>query len=79
MQGAKKRKQDADVEAERTLYGSFVHAANAVSQLYTQAQQQHNRSKEEGARLALVSPASSRPQGRARSLAPGGVSPQRAA
>lgn len=57
MQGAgsKKRKQEADSDAERTLYGSFVHAANAVSQLYTQAQQQHNRYKEEGARLALVS------------------------
>ena len=53
---SKKRKGGgADLDAERTLYGSFVHAANAVSQLYTAAVQQNKRSEEQGARQALVS------------------------
>ena len=51
----KKRKQGEDLEAQRTLYSSFVHAANAVSQLYTAAVQQNKRSEEQGARQALVS------------------------
>jgi hypothetical protein len=42
-------------ETERTLYTSFVGAANAVSQLYTQAAQQQRRAASTAARHALVS------------------------
>jgi hypothetical protein len=44
-------------ETERTLYHSFVGAANAVSQLYTQAAQQQRRAASTSARHALVSAA----------------------
>lgn len=54
----KKRKPDTDglaLEAERSLHQSFVHAANAVSQLYTHAlTHQHKRAHVDGARQVLV-------------------------
>lgn len=53
--GTKKRKQADSLEGERSLYASFSHAANAVSQLYTAAVQQTKRAEEAGARQALVS------------------------
>ena len=53
----KKRKQLDSGDAERNLYGSFVHAANAVSQLYTAGLQAAKKAEEAGARRALVSPA----------------------
>lgn len=55
--GSKKRKGESTLEAEKSLYGSFVDAANAVSQLYTAAVQQNKRAEEQGARQALVSAA----------------------
>jgi len=65
----KKRKPDTDglaLEAERSLHQSFVHAANAVSQLYTHAlTHQHKRAHVDGARQVLVR----RCQARARSAA----------
>ena len=53
---SKKRKQpDVDtLEHERTMHGSFVSAANSISQLYTQAIHQQRRAQIEGARAALV-------------------------
>ena len=53
---SKKRKQpDVDtLEHERTMHGSFVSAANSISQLYTQAVHQQRRAQIEGARAALV-------------------------
>ncbi|KAL4443885.1 hypothetical protein ABPG75_011622 [Micractinium tetrahymenae] len=51
--GTKKRKQADTLEGERSLYASFSHAANAVSQLYTAAVQQTKRAEEAGARQAL--------------------------
>ncbi|KAI3429613.1 hypothetical protein D9Q98_005699 [Chlorella vulgaris] len=51
--GSKKRKGESTLEAEKSLYGSFVDAANAVSQLYTAAVQQNKRAEEQGARQAL--------------------------
>lgn len=53
--GTKKRKQADSLDGERSLYASFSHAANAVSQLYTTAVQQTKRAEEAGARQALVS------------------------
>lgn len=50
----KKRKQADAGDAERNLYGSFVHAANAVSQLYTAGLQAAKKAEEAGARRALV-------------------------
>ncbi len=50
----KKRKQADSGDAERNLYGSFVHAANAVSQLYTAGLQASKKAEEAGARRALV-------------------------
>ena len=50
----KKRKQADSGDAERNLYGSFVHAANAVSQLYTAGLQAAKKAEEAGARRALV-------------------------
>lgn len=55
--GKKRKSGSQELEADRTLYSSFVHAANAVSQLYTAAAQQSKRSEEAGARQALVSAA----------------------
>ena len=61
MQNNKKRKPDTDsltLEAERSLHQSFVHAANAVSQLYSHAlthQHKHKRAHVDGARQVLVS------------------------
>lgn len=50
---AKKRKSEVDLDAERTLYSSFVSAANAVSQLYTQASQQQRRAAATASRQTL--------------------------
>lgn len=49
----KKRKPELDLEVERTMYGSFVTAANAVSQLYTQAVQQQRRAAVSASRATL--------------------------
>ncbi|MEW5308865.1 MAG: hypothetical protein WDW38_000790 [Sanguina aurantia] len=50
----KKRKAEAiDVEAEKTLYTSFVAAANAVSGLYTQAAQQQRKGSAAASRHTL--------------------------
>ncbi len=51
----KKRKPEADLEAERSLYASFATAANSVSQLYSLALGQQARYRDEGARQSLVS------------------------
>lgn len=48
----KKRKYD-EQELERTMYTSFVSAANAVSQLYTQGVQQQRRSASAASRATL--------------------------
>lgn len=50
----KKRKADVDLDAERTLYTSFVSAANAVSQLYSQAAQQQRKIGAATVRQSLV-------------------------
>ena len=55
---SKKRKPDADLEAERSLYASFATAANAVSQLYSLSLSQQARHRDEGARQSLVRRAS---------------------
>jgi hypothetical protein len=44
-----------DLDAERTLYSSFVSAANSISQLYTQAVQQQRRASAAASRQTLVS------------------------
>jgi hypothetical protein len=49
----KKRKLEVDIEAERSLYSSFVQAANAVSQLYTQGVQQQRRSAAAASKATL--------------------------
>eukprot|EP00198_Chlamydomonas_reinhardtii_P012195 XP_001701532.1 predicted protein [Chlamydomonas reinhardtii] len=49
----KKRKLVVDHEAEKSLYGSFVSAANAVSTLYSQAVQQQRRASAQASRQAL--------------------------
>lgn len=52
----KKRKMDTDTaEIERTMYSSFVSAANAVSQLYTQGVQQQRRAAAAASKATLVS------------------------
>ena len=52
---SKKRKADsAELDMERTLYSSFVTAANAVSQLYAQGVQQQRRSASTASRTMLV-------------------------
>jgi hypothetical protein len=51
----KKRKLEVDIEAERTLYSSFVTAANAVSQLYTQGVQQQRKAASAASKATLVS------------------------
>lgn len=50
----KKRKLVVDHEAEKTLYSSFVSAANAVSQLYSQAVSQQRKASAQASRQALV-------------------------
>lgn len=42
-----------DVDLDRSLYSTFVTAANSISQLYTQASQQQKRAHVEGSRQAL--------------------------
>lgn len=54
----KKRKPELDLEHEQNMHGSFVAAANSLSQLYTKAVQQHKRAHTSGARHVLVSRAS---------------------
>lgn len=49
----KKRKYELDLDAERTLYSSFVSAANSVSQLYTQGLQQQRKAAASAARQTL--------------------------
>lgn len=50
----KKRKYDEqELEVERSMYTSFVTAANAVSQLYTQGQQQQRRAASDASRATL--------------------------
>ncbi|GLC46087.1 hypothetical protein PLESTM_001823900 [Pleodorina starrii] len=49
----KKRKLVVDHEAEKSIYGSFVSAANAVSTLYAQAVQQQRRASAQVSRQAL--------------------------
>ncbi|GIM09768.1 hypothetical protein Vretimale_13586, partial [Volvox reticuliferus] len=49
----KKRKLIVDHEAEKSIYGSFVSAANAVSTLYSQAVQQQRRASAHASRQAL--------------------------
>ncbi len=55
---SKKRKPELDLDAEKTLYGAFTQAASAVSTLYTLASQQQRKSRDAGAKQALVSTAS---------------------
>lgn len=50
----KKRKAELDADVERTMYSSFVSAANAVSQLYTQGVQQQRRAAAAASRATLV-------------------------
>lgn len=50
----KKRKVDPDLDVERSMYSSFVAAANAVSQLYTQGVQQQRRSAAAASKATLV-------------------------
>jgi len=54
---AKKRKSEnaALDEVEKTLYTSFCTAANSISQLYTQAQNQQKIAFQAGERHAVVS------------------------
>ena len=51
----KKRKYELDLDVERNMYSSFVTAANAVSQLYTQGVQQQRRAAAAASRATLVS------------------------
>lgn len=51
----KKRRAEVDLDAERTLYGSFSHAASAMSQLYSQAVQQQRKASAAASRHILVS------------------------
>jgi hypothetical protein len=51
----KKRKYELDLDVERNMYSSFVTAANAVSQLYTQGVQQQRRAAAAASRTTLVS------------------------
>ncbi len=54
--GKKRARLDAiDVESERTLYSSFVAAANSMSQLYSQAVQQQRKASAGASRQTLVS------------------------
>ena len=57
MASRKKRKAEADLDSEGGLQGSFVSAANSVSQLFTAAVQQNKRARVEGAADVLVRPA----------------------
>ncbi len=50
----KKRKYELDLDVERSMYTSFVTAANAVSQLYTQGVQQQRRAASAASRGMLV-------------------------
>lgn len=50
----KKRRCEVDLDAERTLYTSFVQAANSISQLYTSAVQQQRRASAAASRQTLV-------------------------
>ena len=62
---SKKRKPEAvdsfALEAERSLHQSFVHAANAVSQLYTSSLTGNKRAHVDGARQVLVRLSPARP------------------
>ncbi|WIA08917.1 hypothetical protein OEZ85_008335 [Tetradesmus obliquus] len=49
----KKRKFELDLDVERNMYSSFVTAANAVSQLYTQGVQQQRRAAAAASRATL--------------------------
>ncbi|KAK9842766.1 hypothetical protein WJX74_002030 [Apatococcus lobatus] len=49
----KKRKPELDLDHEQNMHGSFVAAANSLSQLYTKAVQQHKRAHTNGARHVL--------------------------
>ncbi|WIA28973.1 hypothetical protein OEZ86_011493 [Tetradesmus obliquus] len=49
----KKRKFELDLDVERNMYSSFVMAANAVSQLYTQGVQQQRRAAAAASRATL--------------------------
>ncbi|GFR46747.1 hypothetical protein Agub_g8370 [Astrephomene gubernaculifera] len=53
LRSGKKRKLIVDHEAEKSIYGSFVSAANAVSTLYSQAVQQQRRASAQASRQAL--------------------------
>ncbi|KAF8072837.1 CBR1 [Scenedesmus sp. PABB004] len=49
----KKRRAEVDLDAERSMYSSFVAAANSVSQLYTQGVQQQRRAAAAASRATL--------------------------
>lgn len=51
--GKKRKLEVLDPDAEKTLYTSFVSAANSVSQLYTQAVQQQRKSSAAASRQTL--------------------------
>eukprot|EP00955_Chlamydomonas_euryale_P101252 365333-Chlamydomonas_euryale.AAC.17 len=60
--GKKRKLEVLDPDAEKTLYTSFVTAANSISSLYTQAVQQQRKSSAAASRLTLVSDSSGREQ-----------------
>ncbi len=60
----KKRKPELDLDVERSMYASFVTAANAVSQLYTTGIAQQRRTAVAASRATLVRSAAA-PQGTA--------------
>jgi hypothetical protein len=49
----KKRKPELDLDSEKTLYTTFVSAANSVSQIYTQAIQQQRKASTLATKHAL--------------------------
>jgi hypothetical protein len=51
---SKKRKSESIPDVDRSMYSSFVAAANAVSQLYTQGMQQQRRAAAAGSQATLV-------------------------
>jgi len=51
--GKKRKLEVLDPDAEKTLYTSFVTAANSISSLYTQAVQQQRKSSAAASRLTL--------------------------
>jgi hypothetical protein len=52
--GKKRRSEVVDLESERTLYGSFVASANALSQLYSSAVGQQRRASAAASKQTLV-------------------------